>query len=107
MPYVGRDNNGQIEIVSSNATADAEEWLSADHADLIQFLEQQREQSQFTELDADFIRVIEDLIDTLITKGVLRLTDLPQDAQKKLLARKTLRGRLRDDLKLLDDDEVI
>ncbi len=107
MPYVKRDNSGQIELVSNTASAEAEEWLSPDHSDLVQFLDQQKEQAQFSELDADFIRVIEDLIDTLIAKGVLRLTDLPQDAQKKLLARKTLRGRLRDDLKLLDDDEVI
>jgi len=61
----------------------------------------------FATLDVAFIRVLEDLIDALIEKGVLRLTDLPEDAQKKLGERKGLRRRLNDDLNLLDDDEDV
>jgi len=64
-------------------------------------------QTDFATLDEAFVRVLEDLIDTLIEKGVLRLTDLPQAAQEKLNARKGLRRRLNDDLNLLDDDENI
>ena len=56
----------------------------------------------FGGLDADFIRVVEDLIDVLITKGVIRITDLPTGAQRKITARKDLRGRLRGALDLLD-----
>jgi len=37
----------------------------------------------FATLDVAFIRVLEDLIDALIKKGVLRLTDLPVEAQQK------------------------
>ncbi len=57
---------------------------------------------EFNHLDADFIRVVEDLIDVLIQKGVLRVTDLPVGAQRKLAARKHLRGRLSGALDLLD-----
>lgn len=32
---------------------------------------------ELSDLDADFIRVLEDLIDALIANGALRLTDLP------------------------------
>lgn len=60
----------------------------------------------FSRLDADFIRVLEDLIDALIANGTLRLTDLPLEAQRKLNARKTRRARLQD-MNLLDDDSVI
>ena len=45
-------------------------------------------------LDADFVRVIEDVIDTLIVKNVLNITDLPEQAQAKLLARKSFRERV-------------
>ena len=61
----------------------------------------------FNGLDTDFIRVLEDLIDTLIEQGVLRLTDLPAEAQRKLLARKGLRNRLRNSLDLIGQDDVI
>jgi len=68
--------------------------------------EQDKQQSKgFSALDTDFIRVLEDLIDTLIEKGVLRLTDLPASAQVKLNERKDFRRRLNHDLNLLDDHE--
>jgi hypothetical protein len=56
-------------------------------------------------MDADFVRVLEDLIDVLIAKGVLRMTDLPVQAQQKLNQRKQRRARLAEDLDLLDDED--
>lgn len=58
----------------------------------------------FSKLDADFVRVLEDLIDVLIANGTLRLTDLPIQAQQKLTQRKQRRARLSEDLDLLDDE---
>jgi len=63
------------------------------------------QKNDFSTLDVAFIRVLEDLIETLIEKGVLRLTDFPQAVQEKLSARKGLRRFLNEDLDLLDDDE--
>ncbi|MAL01240.1 MULTISPECIES: hypothetical protein [Alcaligenaceae] len=60
---------------------------------------------ELSELDAEFIRVLEDLIDALIANGTLRLTDLPPQALQKLQQRKKARQRLRDSLNLLDDDD--
>ncbi|OZI36328.1 hypothetical protein CEG14_15075 [Bordetella genomosp. 1] len=59
----------------------------------------------FSQLDADFVRVLEDLIDALIANGTLRLTDLPPRAQMKLTERKQQRKRLHEHLDLLDDDD--
>ncbi|HOX68135.1 MAG TPA: hypothetical protein PKV56_09745 [Burkholderiaceae bacterium] len=65
----------------------------------------------FSRLDADFVRVIEDVIDTLIVKNVLNITDLPAEAQAKLFARKSFRERsTRNSLHLFSAsgaDEVI
>ncbi|OZI29807.1 hypothetical protein CAL29_17000 [Bordetella genomosp. 10] len=59
----------------------------------------------FSRLDLDFVRVLEDLIDTLIANGTLRLTDLPPDAQRKLNERKQHRAKLSEHLDLLSDED--
>ncbi|WP_291551609.1 hypothetical protein [Comamonas sp. SCN 65-56] len=56
-------------------------------------------------LDADFIRVLEDLVDALLANGTLRLTDLPPEAVAKLDQRRRARARLRDSLDLIGDDD--
>lgn len=61
--------------------------------------------AELSQLDADFIRVLEDLIDALVANGTLRLTDLPAEALDKLSQRKRTRARLRDSLDLIDDEE--
>ncbi|MBB1596296.1 MULTISPECIES: hypothetical protein [Achromobacter] len=61
--------------------------------------------NEFSQLDADFVRVLEDLIDALIANGTLRMTDLPVQAQQKLSQRKQQRARLSEHLDLLDDED--
>ncbi|MEP7296059.1 MAG: hypothetical protein ABI702_07705 [Burkholderiales bacterium] len=48
----------------------------------------------FSRLDTDFIRVLEDVIDALIMKNLLAITDLPESAQAKLVARKSFRDQM-------------
>ncbi|KAG1388607.1 hypothetical protein G6F58_013467 [Rhizopus delemar] len=60
---------------------------------------------EFSQLDADFVRVLEDLIDALIANGTLRMTDLPIQAQQKLSQRMQQRARLSEHLDLLDDED--
>lgn len=57
-----------------------------------------------SETDIGLVRVLEDLIDVLISKGVLQFTELPAAAQAKLLERRTARAGLQDPLRLLDPD---
>lgn len=64
-------------------------------------------QQELTNLDIEFIRVLEDLIEALLANGVLRLTDLPPQALEKLSKRKRARQRLRDSLDLIADDDSI
>lgn len=44
-------------------------------------------------LDVDLVRVLEDVIDLLVARGVFRFTDLPTSAQEKLMFRKNLRSQ--------------
>lgn len=49
---------------------------------------------QLSALDSDMPRVSEDLIELLVSKGVISESELPQTAQDKLTNRRTLRGQL-------------
>jgi hypothetical protein len=110
MPYVRRNAEGRIVALLDNEEATSfpgsVEQLPGTHPDVVAFLGTDPAES-FNGLDADFIRVMEDLIDVLIAKGVLRLTDLPGEAQRKLLARKDMRRKLQGALDLLGDRDVI
>lgn len=47
-----------------------------------------------SQTDIGLARVLEDLIDVLITRGVIQFTDLPEAAQAKLLERRQTRATL-------------
>ncbi len=63
--------------------------------------------SALGESDLAMVRVTEDLIDILISKGVFLFLDLPREVREKYTARAALRGRLTELLGLIDDDEGI
>lgn len=58
--------------------------------------EEQKQQKQraLADTDGPFVRVLEDLLAVLVSKGAIKLTDLPQSARDKLAARQALRAEL-------------
>lgn len=92
MLYVVRDSNGQIMAASKLPLPNSEavQLGSVALADFVGCAVSESD-AKFESLDADFIRVVEDLIDVLINKNVIRMTDLPAPAQKKLSERKGVR----------------
>lgn len=108
MFYVQRDAAGQLLRVEAAAFAEATETLPAHHAEVQEwFADDVVENSlkQLKQSDLDMIRVLEDLIDVLTTKGVISITDLPPGAQTKLLNRNTARAALGGLNNLIDEDE--
>lgn len=110
MPFIRRDAQGAIDSLHRRDEGGAE-FLPDDHPDVRAFLAAgtgPEHGERFAELDADFVRVIEDVIDTLISKNVINITDLPVEAQTKLFSRKSFRERAtKDALKLFGDDETV
>lgn len=106
MFYVTRSASGVIESISRQPQLGAES-LDERHSEIESFFNVQGSPQGFDAADANFVRVIEDLIDALIKKNVLCHTDLPEAVQKKLLLRKNLRNRLNDSLDLLGGDQQI
>ena len=62
------------------------------------------EHAALSESDVGLARVLEDVIDVLITRGVIQFTDLPEAAQSKLLERRETRANLKDRLDYFPQD---
>jgi len=93
MPYVHRNAHGEIESLHRAATLDASEYLPQASDEVQRFFGREDNTDAYTRLDADVVRVLEDLLEVLLGKGLLRITDLPPAAQAKFFARKEHRER--------------
>lgn len=108
MFYVQRDQNNALVRVEAQAYAEATETLPADHHDIqAWFADDEIETSlkQLKSSDLEMIRVLDDLIQVLTSKGVIRITDLPPAAQAKFLERTQARAALGGLSELINDDE--
>ena len=106
MPYIKRDAQGAIMAVSQTPDDGFDESVEASVGELVSFLAQWRtEQDDLDKSDLGLVRVLEDLIDLLISKNVIRFTDLPEAARQKMQQRQRLREGLVTRLDLLFDEE--
>jgi hypothetical protein len=105
MPYAVRDHLGRITSLHRHDPG-VGDLLAADDPELAAFLGLDappgspprgelgdEPEGNFVRLDAEFIRVLEDVIDALVSRNVLTITDLPDIAQTKLFARRSFRER--------------
>lgn len=106
MRYVQRDGAGRVVAVSLVWDADHPEAVEEDAPELIAFGQALAGPGHLAGSDLRLVRVLEDLIDLLIDKEVIRYTDLPGPAQEKLMERRSLRHSLRS-LNLLGDRDVL
>lgn len=104
MPYIIRDDRGRIVGLADNRPDEHAEELLLSDPEVQTFLRAAR--AQLSSSDTETIRVIEDLIDVLIQKKLILLTDLPVAAQQKLSERQRMRSELNalDNLMVGEDD---
>jgi len=93
MPYVHRSANGEIDSLHRAPSGHAAEFVDSADPHLQRFVSEQAGLDTYARLDAEFVRVLEDLIDVLLLNGNLRVADLPVAAQAKLVFRKDWRER--------------
>jgi hypothetical protein len=93
MPYVRRDCEGRIARLHRKAKALAPKFLPDQHSEVRAFIGLGAAADDCSRLDAEFRRVLEDSIDTLIARNVIAVTDMPEQAQAKLFARESYRKR--------------
>ena len=108
MPYVSRDENGNIVGIFRSPMGGANEELAAEDPEVIQFLSDggSSEQLKWELFVSDLLmgRLIEDLVDVLIQRSVMTITDLPAGAQRKLMRRRHLRDKMQAADGLLTDE---
>lgn len=108
MPYVQRNKDGEIVALWKERHESAMEFLPPSDPAVHAFVEAgQADGADGFSLASDLqmVRVIEDVIDLLIAKQVIVLTDLPLAVQQKLLRQRARRERLLKDVSVIDEEE--
>lgn len=109
MVYVQRDAEGRLLRVEHTPFADMSETLAVEneelHAWLVMREDVHERLAKLKNSDLEMIRVLEDLVDVLVNRGVIRYTDLPEAARNKLHARADTRAQLSGLSGLLGDED--
>ncbi|SEG52246.1 hypothetical protein [Marinobacterium lutimaris] len=104
MLYAQFDDQGKVKGLTESPLPGARE-VSLRDPEVLEFLamgdggngEEFDPDTFLQESDKATIRILEDLIDTLIGRHLIRFTDLPMPAQKKLLGRRLARSLAREE----------
>ncbi len=91
MAFVKRDDSGAIEAITREPSDDTPEVADPTLPEVVTFLfgytlKDDVEESWIT-ADLSLARVVEDIVDILIKKDLVKITDFPIPAQQKLVSR--------------------
>ena len=103
MIFVQRDNQGHVVAISLVQDAIHTEAMAEAAQEAVAFFAATDGAAELARTDLSLARVLEDLMEVLIDKEVVRFTDLPEAAQKKLLSRRSLRA-IRRGVNLIGDE---
>ncbi|MDR2550805.1 MAG: hypothetical protein LBD10_11460 [Desulfobulbus sp.] len=108
MLYIERDAQGAIAAIHRDEEGKTGlEPASLLEAEVLAFLRSNGGMEtldlQLMASDATMVRVLEDLIDVLVAKNLILITELPPQARDKILGRKQLRAQMADPQLMVDD----
>lgn len=108
MFYAEEDTNGKIVAIRSKPTEPNQEPIA--ETTLVRFLADNNDTGSYESilslLDSSIIRVLDDLIDLLVKKDLIMITELPEKAQKKIGERKRIRLKMQETMELTVDDII-
>ena len=114
MPYALRNEAGNIIALTAKPSFEGEEPIELNDPDVLSFMigivPGNADQRKFNELlaeDLKQIRIVEDLIDLLTSKGIILFSDLPEAAQSKILDKKSRRDEMNQSNDILVDAGLI
>ncbi len=109
MFYILRDSNGHLIRVERSPFPEMSGELPDNSVEAAAWLHNQRailaKIERLRSSDLEMVRVLEDLIQVLITKGQISITDFPAAAQLKLVNRARAREELGNLESLIREDE--
>jgi hypothetical protein len=107
MLYVERDQKGNIVAVRREADTAEMEMKEAVDDEILEFLLQAKTNDSIIQLlastDVAVMRIVEDLINLLVSKNIIMSTELPYDAQIKLRQRQQIRQKIGKETLIVDD----
>jgi hypothetical protein len=107
MLYVERNHKGEIIAVRRDEDKPGMEPKHSVDDEIMEFLGQEKTHDSIlrilSAMDADAIRILEDLIDLLVKKHIIMFTELPKDAQIKIQERRQIRRRIGKETIIVDD----
>jgi hypothetical protein len=86
MAYVRRNAMGEIESVQRAATPQAVEYLDAGNPELQEFMSSIEQAGGAGMPDPDFMQALEDIVDMILAKGLIEVSELPLSTQANLVA---------------------
>lgn len=95
MVFVRRSADGSIASISLEPDALHGEALDGADPEVTGFVRALGGDESLAGSDLALVRVIEDLVDLLIARDLVRFTDLPDAAQEKLMRRRSMRASKR------------
>ena len=98
MVYIIRDDEGKVLSIHEKPFSPEQESLALDNPEIQDFLARcdRNESLMFLSSDLQLIRVIEDLVDILLSKNIINITDFPPKVIDKLMSRQSVRKRLKN-----------
>ncbi len=109
MVYVQRDAEGRLLRVEHEPFEGMTETLAVESEELHRWLAAREEVkarlASLRESDLELVRVLEDVVGVLVGKGLIRYTDLPEAARRKLDRRAVTRAEIEGLGGLLGDDD--
>ncbi|WP_278959134.1 tryptophan synthase subunit beta [Aquipseudomonas alcaligenes] len=109
MVYAQRDAEGRLLRVEHDPFEGMTETLAVESEELHSWLEAREEVKErlasLKDSDLELVRVLEDVVSVLVEKGVIRYTDLPEAARRKLDQRAVTRAEIEGLASLLGDEE--
>lgn len=106
MIYLERDTQGKIIALRREYTPGMECRQSVDN-EILEFLGHQKTDDAVLQIlaatDVGIMRILEDLINLLISKNIIMSTELPEEAQNKLQQRQQIRQKIGRETLIVDD----
>lgn len=108
MPYIQRDEDGKVVALTFTEGASSE-FLPVEAPEILQLLAGKNDTSSLEMMldDLKLIRIIEDLIDILVSKNIIIFSELPLPVQKKILLKKGQRDKLFGGSSIIGSEEGI
>jgi len=98
MAFVSRNSQQQIIALYSESGDNHDEEVSISSEEVITFLKSLESTTpnylELLQSDLEFIRVIDDLIEILLKKNIITITDFPKPVLAKMMTRKGIREQL-------------